>query len=42
MVTKIWLFYSRGTFGQLLGSHEVVELARKLKEEIGKPDNDDL
>ena len=35
------LFYSCGISGQLLGSHDVVELARKLKEEIDQPDDDD-
>ena len=36
------LFYSCGISGQLLGSHDVQELARKLKEEIHKPDDGDL
>ena len=35
------LFYFCGISGQLLGSHDVQELAHKLKEEIDKPDDGD-
>lgn len=39
---KAMLFYSCGISGQLLGSHEVLELARKLREETGELDEEDL
>ena len=39
---KGMLFYSCGISGQLLGSHEVLELADKIREEIGELDEVDL
>ena len=37
---KAMLFYNCGVSGQLLGSHDVVELACKLREETGEPDEE--
>ena len=39
---KGMLFYSSGIYGQLLGSHEVVELACKVREETGELDDQNL
>ena len=36
------LFYSCGISGQLLGSHEVIELARKVSEETGELNDQNL
>jgi HEPN domain-containing protein len=39
---KGMLFYSCGISGQLLGSHDVLELARKAREETSELDEEDL
>ncbi len=39
---KAMLFYNCGISGQLLGSHDVVELACKLREETSEPDGEDM
>ena len=36
------LYHCYGISGQLLGSHDVVELACKLREETSKPDEEDM
>ena len=36
------LFYTSGIPGELLESHKMEDLARKLIEETGKPDGDDM
>jgi HEPN domain-containing protein len=36
------LFYGCGISGRLLGSHDVSELASKLREEIGIPEEKDM
>ncbi len=39
---KAMLFYNCGISDQLLGSHDVAGLACKLREETGKPDEEDM